>query len=535
MTSSTRWVEAAADVLSCSVLVPLDCPRELGPDARFTLLEVVGVSDRAWVYRAIDNKLSSEHFTASVAVKLINGPQRGKTEALLSRAVEHPHAVRVIDCGTVVEGFEYVVSEWMDGGHLGANSLPMPPREAAALIIRLAGAVQTAHSQGIIHCDIKPENVLMDRSGVPKLADFDLAYFSPLDDGSWRGTPPFMAPEQLLNAPGALTPQADVYGLGALLYWCLTGRPPHGSEEAVLRRAATEEWSVDVSGLPYTLGLIVERSLAPNRIRRYQSAYELACDLQSWLDHRPIAWQQLSLASRLKLLLSRRPLESFAAILLGSVLIGGGAVSMWLHQREVERQREADQKSIRLAIEALEKTRSDVRALMSRRYADLRSSVSSSKTPLTIEHIGPAMIFAQWLGASSVFDSKEGPVEASVRIELLERLIAQANKGEEDQGLAVLATRLALLDIFMQSRRYEDALNLLESSRASHSALLHADPLTAKWMRANELAARLGLEGESRIIGLVREQVTTELQELAKGLDGPYFSRAQRRQIEAQP
>jgi hypothetical protein len=557
MTSSARWVEAAADIYACSELVPLDCPRDIGPDGRFTLHEVIGMSDRSWVYRATDNRLSNQHFSSTVAVKLTRPTQRGTTEALLSRAVEHQHAVRVIDCGTLPEGFDFVVSEWMDGGTLGHKPVAMSQRAIATLIVQISGAVQAAHARGIVHCDIKPDNVLLDKAGTPKLADFDLAFFSPLDDGGWRGTPAFMAPEQLLNHADALTPQADVYGLGALFYWCLYGRPPHGENEEDLRQAATQKRTADVSTLPTSLAKIVLRALAPDRAERYQSVFEFASDLQAWLDHRPIYWQNPGLLTRSGLLFARHPAKSVATIAITIALVGGGLTARWLHEREVTRQREAsereatrqreaserevlrqreaDAKSVAMANAAVNETKARLRAQVRSNFASLRQ-----QKPGSIEQFGPALIFAQWLGQAPVFGEGDEPVEVDGRVELLQRLISEGAAKGQGSGVAVLATRMALLDVYMQSQRFDETLELLESMKSAHQLMLKADPSLNYWLEANELAARLELDNTAaanaptKLSSQQRSAMLTKLETLIAqgGLEGPFFSRAQRKQLE---
>src|SRR5205823_2307212 len=143
----------------------------------------------------------------------------------------------------------YFSMEYVDGGSLAdqLRDRPLPPREAAALVEMLAGAVHAAHEAGIIHRDLKPANVLLAAGGValsgatppaamtPKITDFGLA--KRLEDGKGRtrtgdilGTPNYMAPEQAAGRISQIGPATDVHALGAILYECLTGRPPFGKE-----------------------------------------------------------------------------------------------------------------------------------------------------------------------------------------------------------------------------------------------------------------------------------------------------------------
>src|SRR5262249_5324375 len=130
------------------------------------------------------------------------------------------------------DGLPFFSLELCPGGSLDRrlSGTPLPPTEAARLAEALAQGVQAAHEKGVLHRDLKPANVLLDEKGRPKITDFGLA--RKLDDqgrtqtGAVLGTPSYMAPEQAAGDVRALGPAADVYALGAILYECLTGRPP---------------------------------------------------------------------------------------------------------------------------------------------------------------------------------------------------------------------------------------------------------------------------------------------------------------------
>ena len=150
-------------------------------------------------------------------------------EAKTMASVQHTNIVRIYEIGEE-NGQLFLCLEFIEGGSLDQRlrENPLKPKEAATLLLKLAHAVQLAHDNGILHRDLKPENVLMTREGEPKLTDFGLA--KQIEDrglsvaGSILGTPSYMSPEQANGE--AATERSDVYGLGAVLYECLTGNPP---------------------------------------------------------------------------------------------------------------------------------------------------------------------------------------------------------------------------------------------------------------------------------------------------------------------
>src|SRR5262249_12936171 len=147
--------------------------------------------------------------------------------------LQHPGIVQLYEFGRH-DGLPYFTLEYVPGGslaqYLGSGPLP-PARQAARLVERLARGVQYAHEHGIVHRDLKPAKVLLTDEGTPKITDFGLVKRTEVGEGLTAtgvvmGTPSYMAPEQAGGQGKAVGPAADVYALGAILYECLTGRPP---------------------------------------------------------------------------------------------------------------------------------------------------------------------------------------------------------------------------------------------------------------------------------------------------------------------
>jgi serine/threonine-protein kinase len=277
----------------------------------YEVLEVLGQGGMGVVYRARHRGLDR-----LVAIKLIRADlsllplalARFEAEARAIARLDHPAIVRVHDSG-VHQGQPFYVMEHVAGGTL-AEALargPLAPERAAALVARLTDGVQHAHEAGIVHRDLKPANVLLAACGftesarpqaaewIPKIADFGLARQACAAGitvgGDCLGTPAYMAPEQANGRTDLLGPATDVHGLGAILYECLTGRPPYpgaGRDEALAlaRKGDLVPPRQVRPRIPAALERICLRALAAEPARRHSSAAALAADLRRFLRRR---------------------------------------------------------------------------------------------------------------------------------------------------------------------------------------------------------------------------------------------------------
>ena len=223
---------------------------------------------------------------------------RLRAEASSAAALDHPHIVPVYAVGDH-EGQPYFIMRLIEGQPLARRLAdgPIPAREAAVLLTPIARAVDYAHRHGVLHRDLKPSNILVDREGMPHVADFGLAKRLDVDldltsSGAIVGTPGYMAPEQVGMGRGRIGPASDVYSLGAILYQMLTGRPPFQAATAldtvflVLEQDPVPPRLLNPR-VDRELELIALKCLQKPADLRYSTAAALASDLEAYLAGEP--------------------------------------------------------------------------------------------------------------------------------------------------------------------------------------------------------------------------------------------------------
>jgi hypothetical protein len=246
----------------------------------------------------------------------------------------------------------FIVQEYVDGETLEAwlgdragalRGSASGRRRVARLIAELADGVQALHAAGLAHRDLSPRNVMVDAQGQVRLTDFGSVDRETAgagvdggrgDDGSGGGTLAFLAPERLLDPVGGPLPASDVFSLGAMLFWALTGRSVYGSNAAdaiavctdPARRIPGVQKALSEAGVGRDLRAIVARAASFGFGDRHDTASALAGDLRRWLGHRPIAWTRPGLGRRFGLLVRRRPMVTAgAAVLLVAVGVAANA------------------------------------------------------------------------------------------------------------------------------------------------------------------------------------------------------------------
>jgi serine/threonine protein kinase/tetratricopeptide (TPR) repeat protein len=313
----------------------------------YQILEEIGRGGMGVIYRA-----RQRHSRRIVALKRIlschadsrETLMRFRREAQAAAKLDHPNILPIYEVSESEEGLPFFSMKFAGGGSLleAAPALRSEPRRAVALMAQVARAVQYAHGQGILHRDLKPGNILLDGHSEPLVSDFGLAkWLEPTGDltrtPSIFGTPGYIAPEQVNGSAGKLTPAADVYSLGAILFHLLTGRPPFIGEHALkVIQQATEKPAPKLRSLAPALDRDLETICAKCLERephaRYRSAGELAEDLERWLHGHSIVARPVSPPVRLWRWSRRNPIIAGMAALL---LTMGTAVGVLIWNNEV--------------------------------------------------------------------------------------------------------------------------------------------------------------------------------------------------------
>jgi TolB-like protein/tRNA A-37 threonylcarbamoyl transferase component Bud32/Flp pilus assembly protein TadD len=309
----------------------------------YQILEEIGRGGMGVIYRA-----RQRHSRRIVALKRIlschadsqETLMRFRREAQAAAKLDHPNILPIYEVSESEEGLPFFSMKFAGGGSLleATPALRGDPRRVVALMAKVVRAVQYAHGQGILHRDLKPGNILLDGHSEPMVSDFGLAkWLEPTDDltrtPSIFGTPGYIAPEQVNGSEGRLTPAADVYSLGAVLFHLLTGRPPFIGEHALKVIQQTTEKPAPklrnlVRALDRDLETICAKCLERDPHARYRSAGELAEDLERWLRGHSIVARPVSPPVRLWRWSRRNPIFTGMAALLLTLGIAVG-VLIW--------------------------------------------------------------------------------------------------------------------------------------------------------------------------------------------------------------
>jgi len=333
----------------------------------FELRERLGSGGMGSVWRAWQHSLRRE-----VAVKILHEDlarepafiEAFRQEAEITATLRHPGIVTVFGTGEA-DGAWYYAMEWVDADNLEdvlREHGCLATREAVRIVHAAAEAVGYVHGKGVLHRDIKPSNLLMDATGAVRVMDFGLARLAGLAASGRTapvlGTPHYVSPEQ--GKGGVITPSADVYALGAVLYRMLCGRPPFSGETPLqILDAARNELPVSPRRLnpavPEDVATIILKCLEKEPRRRYPDASALAQDLEAWLTGRPVTARPVGAAGKLVRWIRREPLQAALAM----VLTIGATAAVWQAHEATRLKKEATRDRELAALQRISTTLSE--------------------------------------------------------------------------------------------------------------------------------------------------------------------------------
>ena len=344
----SAWTEA--ETIDSASTRPLLCP----PNARerpkrlgnYELQEVLGQGGMGVVYRAI--LYSGDTPMREVALKLIRSDQwfniedkrssqllaRFREETRFASQLEHPNIIRIYDIGQI-DGLDYFSMQLINGTDLAMFIKKQRPSfsQIVEMLLPVAQAIAFAHKNGIVHRDLKPSNILIDSQGKPYIADFGLAKstLSSSDlthTGQILGTPGYMAPEQATGECKQVGASADIYGLGGLLYFCLTGHAPFAATnilDALVKVLESDPTPPRTHNpqIPSSLEHVCMRCLEKKAEDRYSSALEVSEDLERFLIGLPTHAKAPTIIERIRRFGRRSPVIATHLGAIGLVLLLG--------------------------------------------------------------------------------------------------------------------------------------------------------------------------------------------------------------------
>jgi WD40 repeat protein/tRNA A-37 threonylcarbamoyl transferase component Bud32 len=341
-------------VSSSDATIVARLPEHIRAFGDYELLEEIARGGMGVVFKARQITLNR-----IVAVKMILSGQlasprdveRFHTEAEAAAKLDHPGIVPIYEIGQH-HGQHYFSMGFVEGRSLAARVAqgPLPAREAAEIVRAVTQAVQFAHDRGVIHRDLKPGNILLDRQGKPRVTDFGVAKLPESDSeltgtGQVLGTPGYMPPEQAAGKISAVGRSSDVYSLGAILYCLLTGRPPFQAATPVETLLQVQQQEPVPPrrlnpAIPFDLDTIALKCLEREPSHRYPTAAELGVDLRRFLTGEPIAARPIGRVERSWRWCRRNPvlaaLITAVVVSLLALTITSSLLAVFARAREIE-------------------------------------------------------------------------------------------------------------------------------------------------------------------------------------------------------
>lgn len=448
--------------------------------------EMIGRGGMGVVYRARQTALNRP-----VALKMIVTGRHATVQQLARFHIEaealacltHENIVQIYEFGEHESG-PYLALELVEGDPLDVmlREKTYTPKEAARLCLLLARAMHLAHSRGVVHRDLKPANILLTKTGQPKITDFGLAKRLS-EDSKWTktdsvmGTPYYMAPEQAQGDTHAVGPLADVYSLGTVMYELLTGDPPFtGENMAELLNQICHQPPKSIRRLkpevPKDLETICLRCLEKDGGKRYQTAEDLAGDLERFLENRPILARPIGPVERIGKWVKRRP--AIAALLLGLVTlliviaVGGVAYNV-----QLRKERDLVEENFQLATKAVDEILDDLdqETLLMEPHAEERRE----------ELLRSALAFSKKLAAQ-----KPQSVQAQRSLGFCQRRLGDIYRmmGEHDEAQAAYQEAIGLLSELRETNPTDEDVSM--QLAAAHGFLGELQRQTSQMAEARD-------------------------------------------------
>ena len=463
------------------------------PIPGFRLKDEIHRGGQGTVYRAEQVATRRE-----CAVKMLIGGKfatpaqraRFEREVEVVGALRHPGIVTLYESGLSRQGEPWFAMELVDGERLDEFVKRTAPsrRELAALFLRIADAVAYAHRRGVIHRDLKPGNILIDRDGAPRVLDFGLARSAfgeqqrnvsvdSTQGGEFVGTFNYAAPEQMSNDPAAVDSRCDLYALGVVLYECLTGVQPFEGAKSIADlvaqksrgavRRPSDALAVGAAPIDRDLEVIVMRLLAVEPARRYDTADAFAEDLSRYLDGRPILAREDSLTYVVTKTLRRHWIYTSLGTALLATVVGAGIalVVAFNRAREENARVQLAYQAFRDALESADPETGSGASTMNvaefLNLVDSRVQAELATEPVSLAEIQLTIALVQ-LG----FDESVQPSDAIFKsYETISKAHAEGRATDAQFAVASVALarlRFARSDFEGSAKAYRDGVGLYE-------------------------------------------------------------------------
>ena len=337
--SAAGLSDSDAALIGSTPLPPLERGTLLA-SGRYEILEILGQGAMGAVYKAKDRELDRLVAIKVIQPELANSRvmlKRFKQELILARQITHKNVVRIFDIGET-EGMKFITMEYIDGGDLKSLIIErhkLPPQEAVDIVRQICLALDAAHTEGVVHRDLKPQNIMMDHTGRVVVMDFGIAHSKEMPGmtmtGALMGTPEYMSPEQAKGEKTDL--RADIFAVGIIFYEMLTGKIPFKADTVVetmykrTRERPVPPIDLDAS-IPLQANQIIMKCLEPAPESRFQSVKEILQDLETF-----DPTKKIGAADRVKARLRKAAHYRNWAVVTALVLMAVAVVALVLRNR----------------------------------------------------------------------------------------------------------------------------------------------------------------------------------------------------------